>query len=318
MNDLAEKPTLATRKCSQWVINQIKPNYSHWVGGSADLTGSNLTQAKEDIGFSAENPHGRYINYGVREFGMAARASGLELSGLYRTYCGTFLTFSDYARNAIRMAAMMRLPVTYVLTHDSIGLGEDGPTHQPIEHLNSLRLIPHLDVWRPADLAETYVAWKCALESKNPSVLALSRQSLPTLSSKPDFHAISKGAYVIYQSDSMPQCVILSTGSEVSLALKVAENLIKEDISCRVVSMPCLEIFAKQSTSFQESIIPKEAHKVAIEAGSSDLWYRWVGQEGQIFALNDYGHSAPAQDVYRVMGLTVESICSKIYNNVLN
>lgn len=316
---LKDNPKWATRKCSNWVIDQLQPFMPEWVGGSADLTGSNLTQSETSSVFTANETMGRYLHYGVREFGMMAMANGLSLSGFFRPYCGTFLTFSDYGRNAIRMAAIMKLPVTYVFTHDSIGLGEDGPTHQPIEQLSSLRLIPGLDVWRPADLAETMVAWQSALLAKLPSVLALSRQGLPTLSQEPDFDAIAKGAYVVWEAEPDFDCIVMATGSEVEIGLTVAKKLQSEGIKVRVVSMPCWEQFKRQSEQYQNSILPSSiSTRVAIEAGSSGLWYEWVGLNGTVFAIDDYGHSAPGPNVYQALGLTVDRIFSQVKNKVLN
>ncbi|HJN37717.1 MAG TPA: transketolase [Gammaproteobacteria bacterium] len=316
---IQDEPQWATRQCSNWVIDQWHDLLPEWVGGSADLTGSNLTQSKAVSVFTAKNSKGRYLHYGVREFAMMAIANGLSLSGLFRPFCGTFLTFSDYGRNAIRMAAMMKLPVTYVLTHDSIGLGEDGPTHQPIEHVSSLRLIPDLDVWRPADLAETWVAWQSAIQRTGATALALSRQGLPTLSKAPDFDAISRGAYVVWESSPRFDCMILATGSEVHLGVEVAKKLCREDFHVRVVSMPCWESFKRQPQPYRQHVLPEGvSFRVAIEAGSSGLWHEWVGSKGMIFALDDYGCSAPASKVYQFFGLTVNEIFSKIRDKSVN
>ena len=299
----------ATRKHSGNVLDAVVASLPELIGGSADLTGSNNTRAANSTTITACDP-GQYLYYGVREFGMAAIMNGLALHGGFTPYGGTFLTFSDYARNAIRMAALMHQQVVFVMTHDSVGLGEDGPTHQPVEHVASLRLIPGLEVWRPADGVETSVAWKCALQpGAGPSVLALSRQSVLPLSHTPETVALTaRGGYTLIDCDGDPQAVLMATGSEVGLAVAAAEAL-AEEIRVRVVSMPCLERFDQQHRSYQDSVLPPATPvRVAVEAGSSAPWIGRVGPHGAVLGINEFGLSAPGGQVMEHLGFTVENL----------
>jgi transketolase len=301
---IAAKPdALATRKASQNALDALAPLLPEFFGGSADLTGSNLTNFKGCV--KAGRDHwGNHLSYGVREFGMAAIMNGMALHGGYIPYGGTFLTFSDYSRNAIRMAALMKLRVIHVFTHDSIGLGEDGPTHQSVEHVPSLRIIPGLDVWRPADGLETAVAWACAVERHDgPSALCLSRQNLPRLSDVSQVAAIRRGGYVL---SDMPgaQAVIVSTGSELELAMQAQARLAGEGIATRVVSMPCTSIFDRQTEAYQESVLPLALPTVAIEAAHPDFWRKYVGRTGVVVGMASFGESAPAKDLFAHFGIT--------------
>ena len=307
-NQLAEPAKAATRKHSGNTLDAIADSLPELIGGSADLTGSNNTQPKGSRAISADES-GTYIYYGVREFGMGAVMNGLALHGGFIPYGGTFLTFSDYARNSIRMAALMHQRVIFVLTHDSIGLGEDGPTHQAVEHLASLRLIPGLEVWRPADAVETAVAWKCALQpEQGPTALALSRQSVAQLEHTPETVALSaRGGYVLVDSDGPPELILLATGSEVGLAVACAAAL--DGARVRVVSMPCMERFARQDPDYQEQVLPNEASaRIAIEAGVGSPWHRWVGPQGRVLGVEEFGHSAPGARVMEHFGFTVENL----------
>lgn len=300
---------LATRTCSQHCIEYWGKFLPALLGGSADLTGSNLTNWSGSQAISSGDFSGNYLFYGVREFGMSAIMNGLALHGGVIPYGGTFLVFSDYARNAIRLSALMGVRVIYVLTHDSIGLGEDGPTHQPVEHAAMLRMTPGLDVWRPADLIETAVAWQKALERHDgPSCLLLSRQSLPVLNDvAQSSEDIQKGAYILADTQGQPDLILIATGSEVHLALNAARQV--KHMKVRVVSMPCCERFLRQDPAYQEQVLPKAVRRrLAIEAAKSDYWYQFVGLDGQVMGVDRFGASAPAQDVYRDVGITVEKI----------
>ncbi|MBT4964075.1 MAG: transketolase [Francisellaceae bacterium] len=310
---------VATRKASQDVLNELGKNLPELLGGSADLTGSNLTLHANSKAITKEDFSGNYIYYGVREFGMSAIMNGLALHGGYIPYAGTFLVFSDYARNAIRLSALMRKRVIYVMTHDSIGLGEDGPTHQPIEHLASLRIIPNLHVWRPCDALETTVSWCEALQaSEHPSVLALSRQKLGVIDRQVvDPQIIAKGGYVVRDFGDKVQVVVIATGSEVEIAMAAAQNYHTKKVGIRVVSMPCAEIFAQQSEKYQKSVLTDKP-KVAIEAGHSNYWYRWVGHSGRVVGIDEFGDSAPGDIMYKTKGITVENLISKIESCVLS
>lgn len=311
----ANGKNMATRQASQVVLEKLMAELPELLGGSADLTGSNLTKTSLSSVLSLDHPNGNYLFYGVREFGMSAIMNGLATYGGFIPYGGTFLVFSDYSRNAIRMAAIMKQRVIHVLTHDSIGLGEDGPTHQPIEHLGSLRMIPNVDVWRPADDVETAVAWKLAIEKQTgPSCLALSRQTLPHLDRSPEaLNNISKGGYV-FRLVNTPALTLLATGSEVSLALSASLELEKLGILAQVVSMPCLDLFEKQEKSYQNQVLPPELPMIIIEAGSPESWYRYVGQtgrKGNIIGLSTFGESAPANQLFEHFGFTVKNILEK-------
>lgn len=303
------KPSVATRQASQYCLEHLVPYLPELLGGSADLTPSNNTKVAHSKEITERTP-GNYIHYGVREFGMASIMNGLAAHQGFIPYGGTFLVFSDYARNAIRMSAMMELKVIYILTHDSIFLGEDGPTHQPIEHLAMLRYTPKLQVWRPASNLETAVAWTSALEYSGTSCLILSRQNLMAFEqSHRDIEYIRKGAYIVYREKKALNLILLATGSEVGIAIEVAQHLEKESISVRVVSMPNPEIFTTQSTEYQESILPSHLRqRVAIEAAQKNYWYQFVGLDGAIIGLTDYGLSAPAEDARRALGFDVPSI----------
>jgi transketolase len=309
----AEGKDDASRKHSQAVLNGLGPHLPELVGGSADLTGSNNTWWADCTAVTADDADANYINYGVREFGMTAIMNGMALHGGLIPYAGTFLVFSDYARNAVRMAALMGVRSILVYTHDSIGLGEDGPTHQPIEHLPSLRLIPNLDVWRPCDLAETAVAWRAGLERVDgPTALALSRQKLPHQPRQSDqVAAIHRGGYVLRESASAPQGVIMASGSEVGLAVAAAEALEADGYAARVVSMPCIERFRGQPADYQREVLPATLPvRVAVEAAAPDSWRAFVADERGLVGLSGFGASAPAGQVYEHMGLTTEAVVS--------
>ncbi|OGB08408.1 MAG: transketolase [Burkholderiales bacterium RIFCSPHIGHO2_12_FULL_61_11] len=309
---IAAKPdAVATRKASQNALDALAPLVSEFFGGSADLTGSNLTNFKGCV--KAGRDHwGNHMSYGVREFGMAAIMNGIALHGGYIPYGGTFLTFSDYSRNAIRMAALMKLRVIHVFTHDSIGLGEDGPTHQSVEHIPSLRIIPGLDVWRPADGLETAVAWSCAIERKDgPSALCLSRQNLPCLADIGMVDSIRRGGYVLSDMEGA-QAVIVSTGSELELAMKAQATLAGEGISTRVVSMPCTNLFDRQSGAYQEQVLPLALPTVAIEAAHPDFWRKYVGRTGVVIGMTTFGESAPAKDLYPFFGITAQRVVDAV------
>ena len=306
---------VATRKASELALNGFGPLLPELIGGSADLTGSNNTYFKGSRRIGAGDFAGNYLHFGVREFGMTAILNGLALHGGFRPYGGTFLVFSDYARNAVRMAALMRQPVTLVYTHDSIGLGEDGPTHQPIEHLASLRLIPNLRVWRPCDVAETAVAWRDALESETtPTVLALSRQNLPAQPrSEEQLAAIRRGGYVLHEPDGAPVALLIATGSEVALAVEAARLLAAEGIAVRVVSMPCVEAFRAQQPAWREAVLPPGIKpRLAVEAGVPDTWYPWVGAAGAVLGIERFGESAPASQLFEHFGFTAEAVAGRL------
>lgn len=310
----SNKKDLATRKASQQCLEFFANILPEMLGGSADLTGSNNTNWSKSKTITVDDFLGNYIHYGVREFGMAAMMNGIALHGGFIPYGGTFLVFADYARNAIRLGALMKQRVIYVLTHDSIGLGEDGPTHQPIEHAAMLRLTPNLAVWRPADLLETAVAWQEALmRHDGPTALLLSRQELPALQHLPDDpQVVKKGGYIILDCQGMPDIILMATGSEVHLALDAALKL-QSKLKIRVVSMPCCEKFLSEPLAYQESVLPSSVRKrVAIEAAATGYWYRFVGLDGQVIGIDRFGVSAPAQDAYNYLGITVEKIISTL------
>ncbi|WP_374257458.1 transketolase [Aquabacterium sp.] len=321
-HDKAE--TVASRKASQLALEFFTAGVPEMLGGSADLTGSNLTNTKSTPAFrvdgegkvvTTDGKPGRHINYGVREFGMAAIMNGVALHGGYIPYAGTFLTFSDYSRNAIRMAALMKTRVVHVFTHDSIGLGEDGPTHQSIEHAASLRLIPGLDVWRPADTTETAVAWSMALANKHrPSALLLSRQNLP-YAPKADADVITQGAYVLAEPSEVglkkkPVAVIIATGSEVQLALHAQQQLAELKIPVRVVSMPSTTVFDRQSIEYKKSVLPAKLPRIAVEAGVTDFWWKY-GVDA-VVGIDSYGESAPAGVLFKHFGFTTENVVATV------
>lgn len=302
---------IATRKSSQQCINFYAQMLPELFGGSADLTGSNNTDWSGTVCVTPENFSGNYLYYGVREFGMAAMMNGLAAHGGFIPYGGTFLVFSDYARNALRLSALMKQRVIYVLTHDSIGLGEDGPTHQPVEHAAMLRMTPNLSVWRPADLLETAVAWNFAImQHTGPTALLLSRQNLPALPyGEQAVELIKRGGYVLRDCSKTPDALFIATGSEVQLALKAAEQALDLGIQVRVISMPCPELFLKQDETYKNSVLPKEVRKrIAIEAGSTAYWYKFVGLDGAVIGLDSFGVSAPAAVAYQYFGITVEHL----------
>lgn len=306
---------LATRKASAACIEFIAPMLPELIGGSADLTSSNNTNWSGTSPITANNPGGNYINYGVREFGMSAIMNGLAVHGGYIPYAGTFLTFCDYARNAIRMSAIMRQRVIYVYTHDSIGLGEDGPTHQPIEHASMLRMTPNVHVWRPADLVETACAWQQAISYRfGPSCLLLTRQELPAITKEESqISLIARGGYILYEPENPVQGIIIATGSEVHLALQAAQALAAEDLAIRVVSMPCTDHFLTQSQEYQESVLPNSIRvRLAVEAGASDYWYRFVGLDGAVIGIDTYGASAPAEVLFEHYGFTVNHVVEEM------
>jgi transketolase len=309
---LAARPdACATRKASQNALDALAPLVPEFFGGSADLTGSNLTNFKGCVKAGRDTP-GNHLSYGVREFGMAAIMNGMALHGGFIPYGGTFLTFSDYSRNAIRMAALMKQRVIHVFTHDSIGLGEDGPTHQSVEHVPSLRLIPQLDVWRPADGLETAVAWASALERREgPSALCLSRQNLPRVSGNVLAGQIRKGGYVLSGMDD-PQAVIVATGSEVELALQAQAALAAEGIRTRVVSMPSTSVFDRQPRDYQEAVLPLQLPAVAVEAAHPDFWRKYVGRTGAVVGIASFGESAPAPELYRHFGITSAAVAAAV------
>lgn len=314
----AKAETVATRKASQIALEAFTRALPEMLGGSADLTGSNLTNTSSTppLRFEADGTpnDGRHINYGVREFGMAAIMNGIALHGGYLPYGGTFLTFSDYSRNAIRMAALMKARVVHVFTHDSIGLGEDGPTHQSVEHAAALRLIPGLDVWRPADTAETAIAWACAIEARRPSALLLSRQNLP-YAPKAGLEDISRGAYVLAEPAEVglkkkAQAVIVATGSEVQLALHAQQQLAVHGIAVRVVSMPSTTVFDRQDMAYKKSVLPPNVPRVAVEAGVTDGW--WKYGVSAVVGIDTYGESAPAGVLFKHFHLTAENVAATV------
>jgi transketolase len=283
-----------------------------FFGGSADLTGSNLTNFDGHVQAGRDVP-GNHLSYGVREFGMAAMMNGMALHGGFIPYGGTFLTFSDYSRNAVRMAALMKLRVIHVFTHDSIGLGEDGPTHQAVEHVPSLRVVPNLDVWRPADGLETAVAWACAVERRDgPTALALSRQGVPRVADDPALvEGIRRGGYVLKDAAD-PRAVIIGTGSETALALGAQALLAEEGVPVRVVSMPSTTVFDRQDADYREAILPFELPAVAVEAAHPDFWRKYVGRRGGVVGVASFGESAPAKDRSAHFGVTAERVADEV------
>ena len=313
-NAAADKP-VATRKSSEAVLNAIGPLLPELVGGSADLTESNNTQWHAAKVLLPGEVVGNYVEYGVREFGMATAVNGMALHGGLVPFGATFLVFSDYCRNAIRLSALMHVRSIFVFTHDSIGLGEDGPTHQPVEHLASLRLIPHLHVWRPADAFETAVAWQAAIEyAKGPSILALSRQNLPPQPHPADHAALARrGGYVLWEPATAPQAVVIATGSEVELAMQAARKLGEEGYAVRVVSMPCVDVFEDQDASYRDAVLPPTlTRRLSVEAGVTSGWHGLVGLGGAMLGVDQFGDSAPAAKVFEKFGLTVDGVATKL------
>jgi transketolase len=306
-----EGPTVASRKASQMAIEAFAPLLPELVGGSADLAHSNLTTWKGSKSVATPDPDARYVYYGVREFAMTAISNGLALHGGFIPFDATFLVFSDYARNAVRMSALMGAHAIHVYTHDSIGLGEDGPTHQPIEHLASLRYIPGNDVWRPCDAVESAVAWRFAIERREgPSCLVFSRQNLPHQPRTPEqVRAIARGGYVLRDAGGTPDVILIATGSEVGLAMQAADVLAGEGVKARVVSMPSTDVFDRQDADYRESVLPRAVRRrVAIEAGVSDFWAKYVGLDGAVIGIDRFGASAPAEVLFPHFGFTVERV----------
>ncbi|HTN47828.1 MAG TPA: transketolase [Burkholderiaceae bacterium] len=309
----SKRESVATRKASQLALEALAPTLPELLGGSADLTGSNLTKWSAARNLRADALEGRHIHYGVREFGMCAIANGIALHGGYIPFVGTFLVFSDYARNAVRMAALMRQRVVYVFTHDSIGLGEDGPTHQAVEHAASLRLIPQLDVWRPADTVETLVAWTSVLERRDgPGALLLSRQSVPYLAGERDIAQVRRGAYVFAEASGRARAVLIATGSELPLAVEAQKVLRQSGVAVRVVSMPSTTVFDRQAAEYKSSVLPQGVPRVAIEAGVTDFWWKYVRAEGAVIGIDRFGESAPAADLFRHFGFTVDNVVATV------
>jgi len=313
---VAEEKTVATRKASELALNALGPVLPELLGGSADLTGSNNTWWQGCKSITANDASGNYIHYGVREFGMSAIMNGIALYGGFIPYSGTFLTFSDYARNAVRMSALMNTHCLFVYSHDSVGLGEDGPTHQPVEHVASLRGIPNMTLWRPCDTVESLVAWKTAIEAKRPASLILSRQGVPYISrQQKQIDAIARGAYVLFESESELQVIIIATGTEVGIALEAAQQLAEKNIGVRLVSMPSAETFGMQSDDYREQVLPRAVRaRLAVEAGTSDYWRKFVGIDGEVIGVDEFGASAPGPELMKYFGFTVENIVQRAEN----
>ena len=315
----ASKENNATRKFSLKCLNAFSPLLPELVGGSADLSESNCTKWTGATVQSQDNRAGNYVEYGVREFAMTAILNGIALHGAFIPFASTFLTFSDYARNAVRLAAMMKIHAIFIYSHDSIGLGEDGPTHQPIEQLPSLRMIPNLHVWRPCDGTETAIAWKRIIEKPGPSCLLLTRQVVTHQNrNEKQIIQIANGGYILWESASEPEIILIATGSEVGITMVAAKELAKKNIPVRVVSMPCCEIFKKQNINYRNSVLtPAIKKRVAIEAAHPDYWHQFVGYEGQVIGIDRFGTSAPWQMVYREYGFTVENIINVVLINFI-
>jgi transketolase len=311
----AEGKALASRQSSQATLNAIGPALPELLGGSADLTPSNGTLRKDSVALTAESPAGNYVPFGVREFGMSAILNGMSAHGGFIPYGGTFLTFSDYARNALRMAALMRLRVIFVYTHDSIGLGEDGPTHQPVEHLASLRVIPHMDVWRPCDAVETAMAWDIAIENRDgPTCLIFTRQSLAHQTrDAAERAAIKRGGYVLIECDGAPEAIVIATGSEVGIAAEAVRSVTAAGRRVRLVSMPSTTTFDRQDDAYKQGVLPPSVtRRVAVEAGATGPWWHYVGLQGEIVGIDHFGGSAPAKDLFKAYGFTTTRVIEAI------
>ncbi len=311
----SEGKALATRQSSQAALNALGPSLPELLGGSADLTPSNGTLRKDSVSLTAEAPGGNYLHFGVREFGMSALLNGVVCHGGLIPYGGTFLTFSDYARNAVRMSALMKLRVIFVYTHDSIGLGEDGPTHQPIEHLATLRAIPHMDLWRPCDGVETAVAWGVALENRDgPTCLVFTRQSVVHQArGAAQVAAIRRGGYVLIDSDGPPEVIVIATGSEVGIAAEAVRAAAAKGRKVRLVSMPSTTTFDRQDADYKQSVLPASVtRRVAVEAGVTVCWWHYVGLQGEIVGIDHFGASAPAKDLFKAYGFTAEHVAAAI------
>ena len=313
-----DQPSVATRKASQMALEVINGVVPEMIGGSADLSGSVLTKTSQTEAITAQDFGGRYLHYGVREHGMAAAMNGMALYGGIIPYAGTFLVFADYCRPAIRMAALMELRAIFVMTHDSIGLGEDGPTHQPVEHLASLRAMPNLNVFRPADAVETLECWELAVRSEDtPSVLSLTRQGLPTVRTEhTDENLCARGGYELCAASGTAKVTLIATGSEVSLALNARAILEEEDIPTRVVSMPCWELFDEQDAEYRTETLGPSTVKIAVEAASTFGWERYVGPDGAVVGMTDFGASAPAKILYKHFGITADAVAEAARNRI--
>jgi len=314
--DAALKQTTpqATRQSSQASLNVLAPGLPELFGGSADLTGSNNTLFKGARGITPSDKPGRHINFGVREFGMSAIANGIALHRGFIPFGGTFLVFSDYARNAVRLACLMQQRVVLVYTHDSIGLGEDGPTHQPIEHLSSLRAIPHMSLWRPCDAAETAIAWTLAIERHGPTALVLTRQALPQQPrSAQQLEGIRRGGYVLIEPQGTPECIVIATGSEIGIAVQAVNTVNGTGRRVRLVSMPCTEAFNAQDAAYRESVLPRAvSRRLAVEAGATQCWWQYVGTGGRIIGIDQFGASGKASDVFPHFGFTADNIVKQV------
>ena len=317
---IKESKSLATRKCSELTLSALTNSNNNLIGGSADLAGSNNTKTKKHKIITPGNFEGNYIHYGVREHAMSGVMNGIALHSNFIPYGGTFLIFSDYCKPSIRLSALMQQRVIYVMTHDSIGLGEDGPTHQPIEQLSGLRSIPNLNVFRPADRIETIECWEHALKTtKTPSVLSLTRQNLNPIRKKySSNNKCSLGAYEVLRTNKKIKLTILASGSEVNLAIEASHKLAKDKIYSKVISVPCMELFDKQSKTYKNKILNETKNKISIEAGSSDCWKKYVGENGKNFGINEFGKSAPFKEIYKYFGLTKENITNKSKNLIKN
>jgi transketolase len=311
----AEGSTIASRKASQNTINAFGPMLPELLGGSADLAGSNLTKWAGTKGITKDDASGNYVYYGVREFAMSAMMNGMALHGGFIPYGATFLVFMEYARNAVRMAALMRQRVLFVYTHDSIGLGEDGPTHQPVEQIANLRLTPHLDTWRPCDTVESAVAWKTSLQrTDGPSALIFSRQNLPHQQrDAAQLANVARGGYILQDCDGAPEAIIIATGSEVGIAQQATDALTAQGRKVRLVSIPCTELFERQDTAYQAQVLPASVTaRVAVEAAHADYWYKYVGLTGKVIGMTDFGASAPANELFDMYGFTAEKIAATV------
>ncbi len=318
---VANESDVASRKASQQAIAAIAPTLPELLGGSADLAGSNLTLWPGATGADASDAEGNYIYYGVREFAMAAMMNGVALHGGFIPYGGTFLIFMEYARNAVRMAALMKQRAIYVFTHDSVGLGEDGPTHQPVEQLTAMRSTPNLDTWRPCDAVESSIAWKQAiLRSDGPSALVFSRQTLPhQVGAAERVSDVTRGAYILREEQGELEAVVIATGSEVALAIEAAEKLSAAGRGVRVVSMPCAEVFQRQDVEYRESVLPSHLlARVAVEASHQDWWYKYVGLDGRVVGMNSFGESAPGPVLMKEFGFTVENVIEAVEDVILS
>jgi len=311
----AEGSSIASRKASQNTINAFGPLLPELLGGSADLAGSNLTKWSGTKAINKDDASGNYVYYGVREFAMSAMMNGMALHGGFIPYGATFLVFMEYARNAVRMAALMRQRVLFVYTHDSIGLGEDGPTHQPVKQIANLRLTPHLDTWRPCDTVESAVAWKTSLQrTDGPSALIFSRQNLPHQQrNEAQLANVARGGYILQDCDGTPEAIIIATGSEVGIAQQATDVLTTQGHKVRLVSLPCTELFERQDATYQAQVLPSSVTaRVAVEAAHADYWYKYVGLAGKVIGMTDFGASAPANELFEIYGFTVDKITATV------